>query len=359
MKKVITARDVEAMLKNGGVTELPPDAILTPSARDLLGLEGRAKLTESRRESVGGVKTTGGASRFDNVTADSPKEVLEAYLNSPELLELKKAIVDIGRRMWNREYVDGNGGNISIRVKPDIALCTPTLVSKGFMQPEDLCLVNLEGDQLAGRKRRTSEILMHLEVMKAVPRAMAVAHCHPPYATAFAVSGVKPPNKMLPEFEVFIGEVPIAAYETPGTKNMALNVAQLAPEHNTILMANHGVVAWSHLSVEDAYFKMEILEAYCRTIMVTTQLGKTPEKFTGSQMRDLLNLKKGLEIPDPRFDLKEAELGRMDADWRPGVTCVATRCGEELPDGHVDYSPQAEEVVKRITDEIMKRTNQG
>ena len=172
-------------------------------------------------------------------------------------------ICDIGRRLWQRAYVDGNGGNIAIRVGEDVALCTPTLISKGFMKPEDLCLVDLEGNQLAGTKKRTSEILMHLQIMKRQPRAVATCHCHPPYSTGFAVAGVEPPTCMIPEYEVF-SSVAIAPYRTPGTPEMGKLVAELVDKHNTILMANHGVVTWSHNNVEEAYWRMEIIEAYCR-----------------------------------------------------------------------------------------------
>jgi L-fuculose-phosphate aldolase len=287
----------------------------------------------------------------------NPTGDLEAFFNTPENQNRKEQICDVGRSLWAREYVDGNGGNISIRVGRDVVLCTPTLVSKGFMRPEQMCLVDLEGNQLAGTSRRTSEILMHLEIMKTQPRAVACVHCHPPYATAFAASGVKPPNNILPEFEVFIGEVPIAGYHTPGTKEMGQKVAALSGDHNTILMANHGVVAWSHESVEDAYFKMEILEAYCRTIMVTTQLGRMPNRFTGPQMKALMDIKQTLGVPDPRIGREAVELDMDDAQWRPGVTCVASApapdCGCETPKAS-DRDPAAEEAVQQITDMIMK-----
>ena len=104
---------------------------------------------------------------------------------------LKEQICEIGRRLWQRAYVDGNGGNIAIRVGEDIALCTPTLVSKGFMKPEDMCLVDFEGNQLAGVKKRTSEILMHLQIMKRQPKAVATCHCHPPYAHGVRGGGTR------------------------------------------------------------------------------------------------------------------------------------------------------------------------
>ncbi len=116
---------------------------------------------------------------------------------------LKEQICEMGHRLWKRAYVDGNGGNMAIRVGEDIAICTPTLVSKGSLKPEDMCLVDFEGNQLLGAKKRTSEILMHLQMMKRQPKAVATCHCHPPYATAFAVAGIAPPTCMFPEYEVF------------------------------------------------------------------------------------------------------------------------------------------------------------
>src|SRR3954453_20458277 len=314
MKQIISIKDLEEMSRNGGIS-VPADAILTPSARDYMreienGNEP-ARPTRNRGETS--------SSPAKPVTSKSSPKELEAFFNSPEIHALKLQICDIGRRLWQRAYVDGNGGNIAIRVGEDIALCTPTLVSKGFMKPEDMCLVDFEGNQLAGIKKRTSEILMHLQIMKRQPRAVATVHCHPPYATGFAVAGVEPPTCMIPEYEVF-SSVAIAPYRTPGTPEMGQLVADLVDKHNTILMANHGVVSWSHNNVEDAYFKMEILEAYCRTVLVASQLGKPVNTMTPNQLQDLLKIKQSLGIPDPRIGLKECELCDNEG-WRPGVTC--------------------------------------
>ena len=188
------------------------------------------------------------------------------------------------------------------------------------MKPEDLCLVDFKGNQLCGARRRTSEILMHLQIMKRQPRAVATVHCHPPQATGFAVAGIVPPTCMVPEFEVF-ASVAIAPYRTPGTPAMGKLVADLVDEHNVILMANHGVVSWSHNNVEDAYFKMEILESYCHTILVASQLKRKPNTISPARLLDLLKIKKSLGIPDPRYGLKECELCGNN-DWRPGVTCA-------------------------------------
>ncbi|MCX8089789.1 MAG: class II aldolase/adducin family protein [Verrucomicrobiae bacterium] len=350
MKTVISVRDLEEMVRQGrDLRALPADAILTPSARDFL----RELEAGGGRATPAGAMSGGAAAQESPpakpLSSRSPRAELEAFFRSPYALSLKEQICDIGRRLWQRAYVDGNGGNIAIRVGEDLALCTPTLVSKGFMKPDDMCLVDFAGNQLLGEKKRTSEILMHLQIMQRQPKAVATVHCHPPYATGFAVAGIEPPTCILPEFEVFCA-VAVAPYRTPGTPEMGKLVADLVDQHNTILMANHGAVAWSHLNVEDAYFKMEILEAYCRTVLVAAQLGRPPNTFTPQQLQDLLKIKQSLGIPDPRYGLKECELCD-NADWRPGVTCAVPP--RQTPETELD--PEAEAAVQAITDQIMAR----
>jgi len=347
MSNVLTARDLEEIIAKGGdPNAAAKDAVLTPSARDTLRDYASAQRKAGRATSSESASVTAPAKPLNS---KSPKAELEALFNSPYCHALKEQLCDIGRRLWGRAYVDGNGGNIAIKVGEDIALCTPTLVSKGFMKPEDMCLVDFEGNQLCGVKKRTSEILMHLQIMKRQPKAVATCHCHPPYSTGFAVAGLVPPTCMIPEYEVF-ASVAVAPYRTPGTPEMGQLVAELVDKHNTILMANHGVVSWSHNNVEDAYFKMEILEAYCRTVLVTAQLGKPAQTMTPGQLQDLLKIKQSLGIPDPRHGLKECELCDND-EWRPGVSCAIP----PKPEVTVGYDEEAEKTVQAITDQILSQ----
>jgi len=353
MPAVITAKEIEELIARGAdPRSLPSDAILTPSAKDALR-------DYQRRQPLGARHADGaGASAPSRpLSSKSAKADLEAYFKSDEARVLKEQLCDVGRRLWQRAYVDGNGGNIAIRVGEDIALCTPTLVSKGFMKPEDMCLVDFEGNQLCGVKRRTSEILMHLQIMKRQPKAVATCHCHPPYSTGFAVAGMAPPTCMIPEYEVF-ASVAVAPYRTPGTPEMGQLVAELVDKHNTILMANHGVVSWSHNNLEDAYFKMEILEAYCRTILVTAQLGVPPKTMSPTQLQDLLKIKQSLGIPDPRHGLKECELCDNN-EWRPGVSCAVSPPLAESTGTGTGASPgpdaEAEAAVQAITEQILAR----
>lgn len=281
-----------------------------------------------------------------------------ALFHSAEAERLKLEICDIGRRLWQREYTDGNGGNISARVGPGEFLCTPTGVSKGFLTPDMLCLVDLDGLQLAGSWKRTSEITTHLAIYKAAPDAKAVCHAHPVHATAFAVSGIEPPPRLVPEWEVFVGTAALAPYKTPGSREMAEAILPLAAKHQSILMGNHGVICWG-TSVEDSYFKMEITEAYCRTVFVAMQLPSKHTTIPCEKMGELLDIKKQLGLPDARYGLKPAELCEVDP-WaamqdRP-CGCSTPAAGDSSgPSAHQATNAELETLVQKMTEEIMKK----
>ena len=168
-----------------------------------------------------------------------------AAASSPEAHALRMEIITVGRKLWERQYVDGNGGNISVRLGERYLLCTPTMMSKRDMEPADICLSDLDGNILAGDRMRTSELLLHLEIYRSNPLARAVVHCHPPYATAFAMTGTLPPIGLISEYEVSIGPAAVAPYETPGTQAFAETVRPFVRDHNTILLSNHGIVCWA------------------------------------------------------------------------------------------------------------------
>lgn len=224
----------------------------------------------------------------------------ETLFYSPQAQRLKDEIIRTGRKLWQRAYVDGNGGNLSARLTDNYVLCTPTLVSKGDLTPEDICLVDLNNALVCGDRAQTSEILLHLEIYKALPHARAVVHCHPPYATAHAIAGVTPPQHLLPEQEVFVGPVAIAPYDTPGTPSFARSILPYIKTHTTILLANHGLVSWSD-TVTHAEWAVEIIETYCKTAHLARQLNPDFSAIPVERVSDLLHVKRQLGIPDPRF----------------------------------------------------------
>ena len=220
---------------------------------------------------------------------------------------IKEEICEIGRRVYAKGFAAANDGNISVRVGPNEVVCSPTMICKGFMKPEDMCAVDLDGKQIAGTRKRTSEILLHLAIMRARPDVVACVHCHPPHATAFAVAREPIPQCILPEIEVFMGEVPIAPYETPGGQDFANTVLPfLKPGTNTIILANHGTISFGP-TLEQAYWKTEILDAYCRILLLSKQLGGVTY-LNEQKSRELLDLKKKLGFDDPRFHVEDCDL---------------------------------------------------
>ncbi len=212
---------------------------------------------------------------------------------------IRREICEIGRRVYARGFAAGNDGNISFRLNAREVVCTPTLICKGFMRPEDLCVVNLDGDHVAGHTRRTSEIKLHLEIYRQDPHVKAVVHCHPPHATAFAVAQEPIPSGVLPEIELFLGVVPRAPYETPGGADFAATIRPFVGGSNTVVLTNHGTVSWGP-SVERAYWQTEMLDQYCRVLILSRQIGRV-NRLPADKVRELLALRKNFGAPeDPR-----------------------------------------------------------
>src|SRR3982750_4070487 len=212
--------------------------------------------------------------------------------------KIKEQMCDIGRRIWMKGFCAGNEGNHSYRIGENRILCTPTGISKGNLKPDDICTGDLEGKQVSGKLKRTSEILLHLAIYKARPDVKAVVHSHPPHATAFAVAGVELPTCIHPEAEVFLGAVKTAKYVTPGDTRLGESLLPYVKDSNTIVLQNHGGVCFD-TDLEQCYYKLEIVDAYARILILAKQVGSI-RPLDGGEMKELLDLKARFGMPDPR-----------------------------------------------------------
>lgn len=268
-------------------------------------------------------------------------EPLELF-HSPEALAIKEEIVRVGKKLWDRQYVDGNGGNISYRISPQYVLCTPTLCSKGDLTVEDIGLVDLNNNLILGIRPQTSELKLHLSIYKTVPKAKAVVHCHPPYATAHAVAGVVPQPNLIPEQEVFVGPVAISPYETPGTQVFAETVLPYVKKHNTVLLGNHGIVCWAD-TVTHAEWYAEVVDTYCKTVFIARQLTPHPPEIPPAKILDILEIKKKLGLPDARLPEQEEAVAEA-------VSTAAASIAKELP----QLKPEeVEKLISSITEEVL------
>ena len=204
--------------------------------------------------------------------------------------ELKRQLCEYGRRAYDKGLVAANDGNLSVRLDENQVLCTPTLQCKGFLKPEDICTVDLDGKHVAGKKRPTSEMRLHLEVYRRRSDVYSVIHTHPPHVTAFAVCGKPIPSGILAEPEIFLGEVPTAEYTTPGSDEFAKTILPFVETTNTIVLANHGMVSYES-DLERAFWLTEILEAYCRTLILAKSIGE-PKRLSESEQMELKRLRR-------------------------------------------------------------------
>ena len=192
--------------------------------------------------------------------------------------ELREAIVDVGLRMWQRELVAANNGNVSVRLDDERLLCTPTGISKGRMRPSDLAIVALDGTLLdAGTGRGpSSEMKMHLRAYRVGTETgtpvNAVVHAHPPYSTSFAIRGEAITSTMLAETVVFMPSVPLAPFAMPSTEEVPDSVEPFIAEYQACLLEHHGALTWGP-NLEEAYLSMERLEYLARMVHLMRQSG--------------------------------------------------------------------------------------
>jgi L-fuculose-phosphate aldolase len=186
--------------------------------------------------------------------------------------ERRRDLVLFSKLLHRLGFMPGTSGNLSIRLDLQRLLVTPTSVSKFLLTAEDMVIVDLEGRQLEGSRKVTSELSMHLAVYQHREDVGAVVHSHPPVATAFACAGRGLEEMLCQEAVMTLGVVPLAAYATTGTSEVAASLVPFLPFHDAILMANHGAVSYGS-TLLDAFQKMETVEHLAQIALVAHQLG--------------------------------------------------------------------------------------
>ena len=210
--------------------------------------------------------------------------------------EAKKLIVEIGRRMYQKNFVAANDGNISCKVDDDILWATPTGVSKGFMSEDMLVKMRTDGTVLSQAERGpSSEIKMHLRIYQENPEARGVCHAHPPISTSFAIAGIGLDRAIYPEALVNLGTVPCVHYEAPGSQGIPDSIAPYAREYNALLLANHGAVAWGG-SLMEAWYRLESVEHYAMVMMYTGNIIGKANVLSCEQVDELIEIRKKLGI---------------------------------------------------------------
>ena len=217
----------------------------------------------------------------------------------PTYEEAANLIIDIGGRMYSKNFVAANDGNISCKISDDTILITPTNVSKGFMTKESLVKMHLDGTIISdnskpsndaqSNNKPSSESKLHLRVYNENPEVGGVTHAHPPHSTAYAVVGRTLNVPILAEAILFLGTVPCVPYELTGTQEMADAITPYCKDYCALLLANHGALTWGTTPLE-AFFRLETLEHYARILMYAEGIGGMNLLDEG-QVKDLVQLR--------------------------------------------------------------------
>ncbi len=212
--------------------------------------------------------------------------------------QARKAIVDIGKRVYLRKYVGANDGNISCRISGDRIVVTPTGVSKGYMTEEMMVVMKPDGTVLSGGKP-SSEVKMHLRAYQDNPDINGVVHVHPPVATAFSTIGMGLDEPLVAEGVLVTGNIPLVSYAKPGSYEVPDGIAPYLKEYHGVLLERHGALTWGS-DVYQALYRMEAMEHQAEILKNALELsrltGKKIRYFTRSQLNDLVDIRKQMGI---------------------------------------------------------------
>jgi len=211
--------------------------------------------------------------------------------------ELREKLIKVARRCFQYRLMAGTWGNLSVRFDREKVLITPSGFEKTALKPENLLLMDLEGNILKGDLKPTIETSMHLGIYKARDDVNAVIHTHSPYAMMLSIIN-EPIPVLTVEFASAVGhEVPVTGFVLPGTKDLADEVVKaLGEDRVAVLIRNHGVVAVGG-SLEKAYHVAILVEEEARTYFWIMLLGKNemsriPEEFV-KKMKSFFKKKYG------------------------------------------------------------------
>lgn len=213
---------------------------------------------------------------------------------------LREQICHIGRLMHQFQYIDGTSGNISARLDAEHVLTTPSGLAKGFMEPDQLIVVDMAGKKVGAATaanrdlRPTSEVLMHLEAYKQRPDVMGVVHAHPPCAVALTIAGISLQRCTIPEAIVILGMIPTTPYATPSSAENRDAISQLILHHDAIMLAYHGSLTVGP-DVWTAYLRLESLEHSAKILMMVEQLGGG-QPLPPEQVQKLIEMRQQLGL---------------------------------------------------------------
>ena len=261
--------------------------------------------------------------------------------------DLRAEIVRVGQLLYEKGLIVAGDGNVSTRLDENRILITPSGLCKGFMSPDQLIIIDLDGRKVGPgtaanlELKPTSETAMHLEVYKQRPDVTSVVHAHPPYAIALSIAGISLADCMLPEAIVFLGLTPTTPYSTPASEENARAIREVITGHDALVLQRHGSLTVG-TSPLNAFHRTETLEQIARITFMLHQLG-------GGQ-------------PLPPFQVEKLVQTRLDMGLSRAADAVefCEICGvchlngQHSQPGREISGGDETDLVRRITEKVMQ-----
>lgn len=187
------------------------------------------------------------------------------------LEKLKQELIEYGKLAGVKNFTPGFSGNLSARCGDKIVI-TATGTANGYLKEDDFAIIDFSGNVVEGTKRPSSEKMLHVKFYQDRPDINYILHVHSPYLTAFAAAGKEMNEDVLAEIVYCFGKIPLAKYALPGSKDLVDNTSIYFKDYDVVLMENHGVIVGDK-DIQQAYLKLELCEAYAKTVICAKLLG--------------------------------------------------------------------------------------
>ncbi|MBX9690467.1 MAG: class II aldolase/adducin family protein [Candidatus Obscuribacterales bacterium] len=215
-------------------------------------------------------------------------------LSQPEELALRQELIEVSRLLYQRGYLSGTEGNLSLRLGDDLLLSTASATSKGRIKASEILLSDLDGNLMpslyqGSRNKLSTELRLHLTAYKERPDIRAIVHAHPVTAVGFTLAGKSLLNCCLPEVICNLGSIPTAPYATPSTEALAKSILPFVKDYDAILLAHHGAITLGE-DIWQAFYKMETVETFAKTMLVAETLGGARD-LAPQEIKELLAIR--------------------------------------------------------------------
>lgn len=187
------------------------------------------------------------------------------------LEKLKQELIEYGKLAGVKNFTPGFSGNLSARCDDKIVI-TATGTANGYLKEDDFAIIDFSGNVVEGIKKPSSEKMLHVKFYQDRPDINYILHVHSPYLTAFAAAGKEMNEDVLAEIVYCFGKIPLAKYALPGSKDLVDNTSIYFRDYDVVLMENHGVIIGDK-DIQQAYLKLELCEAYAKTVICAKLLG--------------------------------------------------------------------------------------